>query len=428
MTRVIVAPERIFIFSLQTPLVEEARTGYYRNIVMKTRSLWTFPVLASCFALLGGCGGSGGKLSVPTATPVKYSISWAARSKSFSAPSSALSATLTLTKATLNGTDFVTTADRRTDPAAYSQIYTSDASVRTGAFSMTLKFYDHAGGTGDVVGTASGTATIGKDGSLIGDFAVGTAVQSVSVDTPQTVAIGATTTLSFTAKDANGAMVAVTPGSGTWTLVDGGSFVNLATDGTVTGVAEGTAHATVTVDNVTSNAVSLVVPPAVTADFANPSFEDPAIDPGSFLQAGASGWTGAVPWGIANGSGSWGSAAHTGSQYAYVQASTGEGNRQSTLEQTVDGLVVGKKYKVTFWMATRNGDVGANDPAPMTVYVDDTVILGPTTPTTSDWTAYTTDTFTATSTSMHFKFMPTLPTDFGDTADLIDDVHLAAAS
>jgi hypothetical protein len=67
----------------------------------------------------------------------------------------------------------------------------------------------------------------------------------------------APTQLTFTAREAGGAAVAVSPGSATWTLVDGGQFVSLTEDGIITATAVGVAHVRATVDGVMS-AVSTV--------------------------------------------------------------------------------------------------------------------------------------------------------------------------
>jgi hypothetical protein len=158
-----------------------------------------------------------------------------------------------------------------------------------------------------------------------------------------------------------------------------------------------------------------------TTDFADSSFETPLLKAGSWQVAPTgSGWTwnepsGAGQSGIANGSGSWGTGAHSGAQYAFIQDG-------SSVQQTLTGLVVGQKYVVQFWMATRNGDVGGNTPAPMVVTANGTAIFGPTTPSGAAWVQQTSATFTATQTSYTFVFKTN--TGNGDSTDLIDDVHL----
>jgi hypothetical protein len=159
------------------------------------------------------------------------------------------------------------------------------------------------------------------------------------------------------------------------------------------------------------------------ADFANSSFEIPALQSGSWRVApSGSGRTwnepaGVGQSGIANGSGSWGTGAHTGAQYAFVQDG-------SSVQQTLTGLVVGRKYVVEFWMATRSGDVGGDTAAPMVVTANGTTILGPTSPSGSSWAQFTSTTFTATKSSYTFVFKS--DTGNGDSTDLLDDIHLVS--
>lgn len=136
--------------------------------------------------------------------------------------------------------------------------------------------------------------------------------------------------------------------------------------------------------------------------FSNPGFESPDVPQNSFLSrppAATAIWEGDRSWGIADGSGSWGTGAHSGSQYAYVQ-STNEFGGAGSLYQTLTGLTVGQSYQVTFWMARRNGNVGANNSNSIAVLAGATQILAPTA-TGPAWTMFTTASFaTATSTKI----------------------------
>lgn len=160
--------------------------------------------------------------------------------------------------------------------------------------------------------------------------------------------------------------------------------------------------------------------------FANAGFESPNVPQGSFLSrppAATATWEGDRSWGIADGSGSWGTGAHSGSQYAYIQ-STNEFGGAGSLYQTLTGLTVGNAYSVTFWMARRNGNVGANDSNAISVFAGSVQILAPTA-TGPAWTEFTTAAFTATSTSMRITFQGKAPSDFEDVGSLIDDVSLS---
>jgi hypothetical protein len=160
------------------------------------------------------------------------------------------------------------------------------------------------------------------------------------------------------------------------------------------------------------------------SDFANSGFEDPKIPSDSHTRGGPPGfsWGGQFTygaWGVANGSGSWGHAAHTGNQYAFVQ-------RGGSISQTLTGLVKGHRYQVVFWMMRRNGDVGGNAPTPLTVTLNSTRIFGPYLPPDRDsWLQFVTDVFVADGKPATFEFAT--PAGGMDAADLLDDIHLIPA-
>lgn len=160
--------------------------------------------------------------------------------------------------------------------------------------------------------------------------------------------------------------------------------------------------------------------------FGNAGFETPDVAPGQF-RSGVdtplfmSPWFGEHSFGIADGSGSWGTGAHSGSQYAYIQ-STNEFGGAGALYQTLTGLTVGGQYSVSFWMARRNGNVGGNTGNVISVFADSTPIFAPTLASNPAWQQFTTSIFTATSSSVKIKFQGQVPG--GDTAALLDDVTL----
>jgi len=178
------------------------------------------------------------------------------------------------------------------------------------------------------------------------------------------------------------------------------------------------------------------IPPPSLPSFQNPSFEATAVAPTTFQQPGeaASLWVGDPNWGLANGTGAWGTGGgHTGAQYAYVQGATADswgGLSRGTIEQTVTGFTVGAKYVVTFWMATRHRIGGGdNFGTPVTLTANGLTILGSTAPIDDfEWRKYTSDAFTATDTSYHFKWRREIPTSgHNDHASLIDDVQIELA-
>jgi len=172
-----------------------------------------------------------------------------------------------------------------------------------------------------------------------------------------------------------------------------------------------------------------VVDPSIPT-LANAGFEDPGLAVNDWQQGLVNGWSGSNAWGFANGSGPWGSGGHSGTQYAYVQASSG-GPGVGRINQTVDGFTPGAKYQISFWMRHRTGGdivfgVDPNVGTPMRVYLNDVLILGPTAVPGERWSQYTTRAFVATQTSYTISFVPDLARP-GNRTDLIDDVTVERA-
>lgn len=223
-----------------------------RNSIMKA-TLTPFVLFCTLLAaalFASGCGGGsgGGGGGGTTTAPVKMTISWAARSRTINAPSSAQSATLTLVGANPSGGDFIYTVNRNVSPGAYSQDYTSTASAKIGKTTATIVFYAGAGGAGATVGSATAVVTIAADGTGIGDVAVTGTVATTTVNPGQFLKIGATLQLTFSVRDAKGVLIAVTPGSATWAVVSGPSILSVTPDGIASGIAQGSAGVTATVD------------------------------------------------------------------------------------------------------------------------------------------------------------------------------------
>lgn len=143
--------------------------------------------------------------------------------------------------------------------------------------------------------------------------------------------------------------------------------------------------------------------------FGDSSFENIAVSPGNFVQAPAS-----PVWnftnvsdnasGVANGNGSWGIGGSSGPKYAYVQ-------KTAQLSQTVGGFVVGRQYEVHYDMMRRSGSVGGNDPNRIAVQVNGTTVSTVDTINDPRWRTMTTGAFTATATSMNFRWQGLLTND-----------------
>src|SRR5205823_6130305 len=144
------------------------------------------------------------------------------------APSSALSAVVTLARASSNGGDASFIVKRRLDPAAYTETASSPAPVRVGASPLSVRFYAQDNGGGALVGQADAEVLLQSDGSLakpdgspLGDIVTYGTIASVEVAPGQSVFVGQDQALSFTARDAANNVLAVTRGSVFFTLPDG---------------------------------------------------------------------------------------------------------------------------------------------------------------------------------------------------------------
>jgi len=379
----------------------------------------------------------------PLISGATFQIVWPERSRSLSHNlSSALSVSVDFKQASGNGSDVVMPIDRDpTQVSGYTGTYTIPEAIDPNVLSsLTATFYAQAGETGAVVGTATASATASGTNVQIASIVLSGVIKHVAV-VPATLTVGSgATQLQFSCTDVANNVVAVTPGSALWSIASGGSFLSLTLDGIATPVAAGTAEVVATVDGVASPQGAVTVNPvAPAADFLNPGFELPAVAVGSFVEQEVAvpnwtpptlqaGWTD-TGFGVANGSGSWGTGAKAGAQYAFLQTANADVDTdQGSCTQTINGLVVGGTYKVTFWMAARNGDVGGNVPTPVFLTANASTIFPATTPASTTWTAYTSNVFTATTSSYTFTFSTQPAPLFTNSSSLLDEVHLVRVS
>lgn len=230
---------------------------------MPKRSVRILPLLPSVLlavtvVTLVDCGGSGhhsnsSSGNTSTAKP-SITIDWPARSKDLAAPASALSCLIAVTDS--NSQTVTIRADRGNNPAAFVQTYQATSAVKTGTCQISVQFYANAGETSMVVGSGGGEATMDASGGGLSTFAISSNVSSVTVSA-QSVAVGATQQLTYTAKDAAGNILALQPGSDTWT--NSGSAATVTASGLATGVSPGSDTVTVRVDQVTSAPATLTV-------------------------------------------------------------------------------------------------------------------------------------------------------------------------
>lgn len=375
--------------------------------------------------VLAGCGGGGGPTpsSNTVETPFRFTVDWAARSRQIGAPSSALSMVVTLVRSGIGGGNLVVRQNRREDPAAYREEIVSPESVTNGTYPVDVRFFAQPDGQGAVVASATSDVTIERDGSGIGTLTVDQQIATVKT-AARNVGVGDTVDLTFDARDGQNHIVSVTPGSGTWTLL-GGTAATLTPDGELTAVSKGEVVVQVSVDGVQSQPTTITVTSA--AAFSNDGFETPNLGENEWKKNNRdvieiTDWPGENLYGLANGVTPWGQGAHTGRQYAFLQTNSGEDPDRAQLTQSLTGLTVGRKYRVTFWYARRNGDSGGNVGTPIAAYIGNTQILTPRTPTDPNWTRVVCRDFTATATIATFRIVASAePVGSPDSATLLDD-------
>ena len=251
-----------------------------------------FFLVPSFVLFSAGCGGGGSSSSL--STPVTLDINWAARTRAVSAPASALSAVVSLSApSTLPSETPVTLppVNRADDPAAYSQKYVSPVPAgRVGqARTLNVTFFAEKDGKGSVVATASRALTVPIGGDLGDVDTVGT-IASVSVPAGQSVAVGQSAQLTFSALDAAGNALALSPGSARFAFGAGGGVVpgfTLSPGGIIVGQAISSSVVTASVDDNTSAPVPVSVtigPEVITA--SGLKYQEMALGTGAVPQAG----------------------------------------------------------------------------------------------------------------------------------------------
>lgn len=213
----------------------------------------------------------------PSATPavapvtVTTRVVWGPRSRqvgvqvnAIGGPSSALSATITLVKATPTGGDLTLNVNRSVQNGP--QDYTSDPQqARPGIYTLNATFYALNNQQGAVVGTAQASVTVLGNGTLSTTIATVGKIQKVVVVPGglaglQGVRVGQTADIAYSALDASDQVIAITPGSAFVTVVPNtlpnGTLDTItratASGETVTGVAPNQATIIVRVDGVSS--------------------------------------------------------------------------------------------------------------------------------------------------------------------------------
>lgn len=187
--------------------------------------------------------------------PTRLTIHWGTRTRDTETPSSALSAKVTLRNAKSFGGMVTWNINRAADTLqAYSETYSTPDEEQTGQREIQVEFYADADAQGAKVGIAAATLephAAGADGIIL--KAQGT-IRTVRVNPGQTLSIGETKDLWFSARDTDDNVIAVAIGAAAWTLTSGSDKLSITTTGQVRGLASGLASVVVAIDGVASAA------------------------------------------------------------------------------------------------------------------------------------------------------------------------------
>lgn len=278
-----------------------------------------FLLLLALFILpLSGCGGGGGNSGgepgpvTRAPVPLRFTVSWAARSRipplppsNINAPASALSVTVIVQAARPDGSDFSVTLNRDTaNPAAYVQEFVSSEALLPGEWQVIIRFFAEPNGGGALVGVAQVTGAIQTDGTGIGNIsAQQQAVQSVVVSPGQSVFVGETKELAFSARDTAGGIVAVSPGSVQFRLAEASDRAQVNAAGVITGAAPGTVRVIAVVDGRESAPQTVAVNSHAAVTITAPA-APPTVPVGAgvgFAASVANAPNGAVVWSVQEG-------------------------------------------------------------------------------------------------------------------------------
>lgn len=221
--------------------------------ICQNSRLWPTLLLALTLAaagVLAGCNAATGKQPTQSALSRALRIAFAwpplnSTGRAVQAPSTALSATLTIRDARVDSGDFIFTVSRNQDTGAHTENYTSPPGVKSGTFPISIGFYsapNGINGTGSLVGVIASTITIAEDGSTTGpavDASAASTITGIEISTLNSVGVGLQDRLSAVGKT-DGADIPL--GAGVlWQVVSGADKLQIDTEGRITGLTEGQA-------------------------------------------------------------------------------------------------------------------------------------------------------------------------------------------
>jgi len=192
-------------------------------------------ILVASVVFVQGCGGGGG---APTGT-VRVAVDWPGRGRYVPAYANSVVATVdpegaNPKSATLN----------RNGDTGYQGVFDVPSPVISGIHTLRVDAYSGADGTGTKVATATKSITV-IEGQVTTENVstdMATTIHHVEIDSqPIRVDYGKTAQLQGHAEDANNVTLLLPPGSLTWSMVSGGSFASVTSDGLLAGLGFGQA-------------------------------------------------------------------------------------------------------------------------------------------------------------------------------------------
>lgn len=218
-----------------------------------------------------GCGGGGGGLPPsptpsPTPTPTpgrlvtpKITIRWAARSRDIDAPTSALMARITIVG--VQGDTVGFDAPRPSGAvAAIASEYTAPFAIQVAdQVAVQIEFFADRGASGASVAQASATLAITENGSISAPITnIQSKIVRVDVVSELTMEVGEQIYVDYTARDANGTIIALSPGSAFFRVVSGSEKLR-ANGEILEGLASGSASIVAAIDGVQSSNVNITI-------------------------------------------------------------------------------------------------------------------------------------------------------------------------
>ncbi len=231
-----------------------------------SRKTISYALLISALVLgTTGCGGSGGGSPAKPINPV-ISISWPARALAFQGPSSAQSAVIELRGASTSGKDVAFIANRISSSQSV-QSYTCPLAVKPGIHPLVIHFDAALNGVGGEVATAAATVQVSPTGSVLrsdgkplGNIGFTTAIGSVYVLQSQIATLGKPYAIQVGATDKNNYILAISPGSATFKIVQGNQ-ASIDASQNLVALSLGAVTVQATIDGVSSGYVDVGVQP-----------------------------------------------------------------------------------------------------------------------------------------------------------------------